>query len=464
MWVPAPPLTLLPNERPEMNLKPLMIVPPLLVGILGYVWMTQPQETVTETPAQMGQAVRFETISTGPITVSATGFGRVAAVREWSAVSQVDGRVSEMVAGLAEGAVVEEGTVLIQIDPTDLELAISKTRANIASAQADLAQIDRQEQNTQSLAEIEQRTFDVAQAEYDRIATLFERGSVTGTARDAAQKTLLAAENSQLNLLNSLALFPAQRASAQATIELRQAELAEAERDLANTTITAPFRGRVSYEAVEVGQFVRTGTSLMTLVATDTFEVVGAFTPGTFGTLVRSALSDEFGAVAQIDATTVIDSLQDTDLSVFVVVDTADGPLRYPARLARFRGEVDNQTGTVGLAVQVDDPLVVDTATRRPPLEIGSFVNVHLDYQPREQAILVPRAIVRLDDAGAPFVYVATPDDTLAIASVVLGPVIGDRVVIQQGLNSGDRIILSAPRPPIQGLPLTLVAVDEASQ
>ncbi len=447
-----------------MNLKPLLIVPPIVLGVLGYLWMTQPQETVAEPQVQMGQAVRFETITEAFITVSAIGYGRVAAVREWSAVSQVDGRISDMVAGLAEGAVVEAGKVLIQIDPTDFELAISKTRANIAAAQAELAQIDRQEQNAKALAEVEQRSFDVAQAEYDRIAALFERGSTTGTARDAAQKALLAAENSRLNLINTLALFPAQRASAQATIELRQAELAEAERGLANTTITAPFRGRVSSEAVEVGQFVRTGTSLMTVVAIDKFEVVGAFTPRTFGTLVRTALDDQLGDIAQIDATTIIDSLQDVDLSVFVVVDVADGTLRYPAQLTRFRGAIDDETGTVGLAVQVDDPLMVNTAERRPPLEIGSFVSVHLGYKPKEQAILIPRAVVRQDDAGAPFVYVATPDDALAIAPVVLGPVIDDKVVIRNGLESDDRIILSAPRPPIEGLPLTLVAPDEASQ
>jgi multidrug efflux pump subunit AcrA (membrane-fusion protein) len=138
--------------------------------------------------------------------------------------------------------------------------------------------------------------------------------------------------------------------------------------------------------------------------------------------------------------------------------------VRYPAELTRFRGTIDDETGTVGLAVRVDDPLLVNTAAQRPPLEIGSFVSVHLESAPTQNAITVPRAVVRQSDAGDPFVYTATAEDQLAIATVDVGPVIGDRIVIQQGLQSGDRIILSAPRPPIEGLPLTLVPSEGASE
>ncbi|WP_299154958.1 efflux RND transporter periplasmic adaptor subunit [uncultured Tateyamaria sp.] len=424
------------------------------------MWMTQPKEDPATPPAEIKQAVRFETVVPAPVVLGAEGFGRVTAVREWSAVSQVDGRVSEMLQGLAIGAVVEAGTLLVQVDQTDFILAISKSEANIAAAEASLNQLTRQEANSRNLMEVEQRSFDVAQAEYDRIQQLFERGTTTGTALDAAKKTLLAAENSMVNLNNALALYPSQRASAQATVALRQAELAEAQRGLANTTISAPFRGRVSSEAVETGQFVRTGTELLKLVAIDQFEVVGAFSPRDFGTLVRGALSDRFSGTGEIDATDVIGFLNEVGIGVFVTVDTANGTVRYPATLTRFRGSIDDATGTVGLAVRVDDPLMVDTTAQRPPLEIGGFVTVRLEAAPADNVITVPRAVVRQDDAGQTFVYMADAQDRLATALVTLGPVVRERVVVSEGLSDRDRVVLSDPRPPIEGLALTMIPQD----
>lgn len=439
-------------------------MPPIALGIVGFMWMTQPREAIEVPKDQVGQAVRYETVTKAPVKLTATGYGRVNPVREWSAVSQVDGRITEILQNLAEGAVVDAGTLLVQIDPKDFELAISKTQANISAAKAGLAEIDRQEENANNLMAVEQRSFDVAQAEFDRIEKLFERGSTTGTALDAAKKTLLAAENSMVNLTNTLALFPTQRATAQANVALREAELREAQRSLENTKITAPFRGRVSSEAVENGQFVRTGNELLSMVAIDRFEVVGAFTPRTFGTLVRAALQAQLANISQLDATQAIARLQDSGASVFVAAEFADGEVRYPATLTRFRGTVDDETGTVGLAVRVDNPLMVDTAVGRPPLEIGTFVSVHLETAPTQAAISIPRAAVRQSDDGTPFVYTAGPDNSLTITPVELGPIIADRVVVSNGLSTGDRLILSTPRPPIEGLPLTLVAVDGASQ
>jgi len=35
-----------------MNLKPLLIIPPIALGILGFMWMTQPKDTVSTVPEE----------------------------------------------------------------------------------------------------------------------------------------------------------------------------------------------------------------------------------------------------------------------------------------------------------------------------------------------------------------------------------------------------------------------------
>ena len=447
-----------------MNLKPLLVVPPIALGIWGFIWMTQPQDKVTVAEEQSKLAVRVMTVAQEPLVLSATGYGRVEAVQSWSAVSQVEGRAQQVLTGLAVGAVVEANDVLIQIDPTDYELEIAKTQANIAAAQATLAELTQQEENTRRLLEIEQRVFEVAQAEFDRIQTLSENGTVTTASLDTQRKSLLADENTLIGLQNTLALYPAQRASAEATLAVRQAELAEAQRGLANTTITAPFRGRISQEAIETDQFVRVGDALLTLDAIDVAEVIGSFQPQSFGSLMRAAVGPQLENVGEIDATRVIQYMEQGNVAAFVELDFADNVARYTAEPQRFRGSIDDETGTLGIAVRVKNPLVSKPQQRTPPLEFGSFVSVVLEVKPDTGIISVPRSIVQQDDSGQPFVYTASADDTLVLAPVTVGAVAGDRIIIDAGLKDGDRVLLSTPRPSVPGLALEIINLDGTDQ
>lgn len=447
-----------------MNFKPLLIVPPIALGVLGYMWMTQPQEVASTPPEETRLAVRVLPITEEPLTLSATGYGRVEPVQSWSAVSQVEGRVLETVENLAIGTVVNAGDLLVQIDPTDYELTIAKTEANIAAAQASLAELNQQEENTRRLLEVEQRVFEVAEAEFERIQTLSANGTATTASLDTAQKSLLNQENALVSLTNTLELYPTQRATAEATLSVRQAELAEARRGLANTTITAPFRGRVAAESIATGQFVRLGNDLLTLEAIDEAEVTGAFQPRAFSSLMLAAVGPQLQNVAEIDATRVIEYMQQGGISAHLELDFAGNDARYPAELVRFRGSVDDETGTLGIAVRLQNPLVSNAQQGRPPLEFGSFVSVVLEASPDLGMITIPRAVLQQDDAGQTYVYLADENDRLALRPVQPGPVIGDQILVTQGLSVGDRVLLSTPRPAVPGLALDVIAVGGADR
>lgn len=447
-----------------MDFKPLLIVPPLALGVLGFMWMTQPESAASAPQEETRLAVRTLTVGEELLTLSATGYGRVEAVRSWSAVSQVEGRVLETFSDLAVGTVVEAGDLLLEIDPTDYDLTIAKTEANIAAAEATLAELAQQEANTRRLLDVEQRVFEVARAEFERIEALSENGTVTPASLDTAQKSLLSQENSLISLTNTLELYPTQRATAEATLAVRQAELAEAQRGRANTTITAPFRGRISAKAVETGQFVRLGNDLLTLDAIDQAEVVGAFQPGSFGNLMRSAVGPQLENMAEIDATRVIEYMTQSGVSAYVELDFAGEVARYPAEPTRFRGAIDSETGTLGIAVRIDDPLVANAPASTPPLEFGSFVSVVLEATPDAGVISVPRAILQQDDSGQPFVYTANAEDRLAVSPVTPGPIAGDRILILDGLESGDRVLLTTPRPSVLGVALAVVEPEASEQ
>lgn len=328
-----------------MNLKPLLILPPLAIGILGFMAMNRAEAPPVETREESRLTVRVTPVEAGPLDVTATGYGRVEAVRNWTAVSQVAGRVIDGLDDLSEGALVDEGTVVLQIDPTDYELAVQKAQANIAAAQAALAELDRMEENSLRLLELEQDILDVAQAEYDRVKGLVDRGSNAVSSLDTAQKTLLAQENAVASITNTLALFPAQRASAEATLAVRQAELAEAERALENTTITAPFRGRISESSVEIGQYVSTGETLLSISGIDAAEIVASFPTSSFGAVALVSIGQTLQDVAEVDSSGIISFLTAAGVTATVQMDIADFSASWDAELVRFRGTIDSDTG-----------------------------------------------------------------------------------------------------------------------
>ena len=444
-----------------MNWKTLLILPPLAFGIGAFALMTggatQPETIAEPKPV----AVRVEDVATQSFVPQITGHGRVAAARSWSALSEVEGRITQMYPDLDEGTIVNAGDLLAQVDRTDYEIAIQKTRSDIAAANASLAELRQSEENTRRLLEIEQRALAVAQDERDRVRTLLERGVSTPANLDTQERALLAQENAVISLSNTVALFPAQIRTAEATLAVREAELVEAERLLEKTAVIAPFRGRVSTAEIEEWQFVRTGNTLVEIDAIDAFEVVAAFQPKAFGSLIAAALDQTEESALPVDASEAVAFFKRVGITARIELDMGDRVAEYAAEIVRFRGTIDDETGAFGIAVQTKDPLVSGNASERPPLSIGAFVSVVLKAPERPNVVTVPRSAVALGADGLPFVYLADAEDRLRTRAVTVGAVDGDRITIKEGLANSDRVILSAPRPPVDGRALAPISVSE---
>lgn len=444
-----------------MNLRPLLIIPPLALALIGFRWMNQTPEVVPTVPEEARLAVRVQQIEPRPVTVTAVGYGRAEPVRDWSAIAEVNGRVTELAEGLAVGQIVEAGAVLVRIDRTDYELERRKVEANIAAVEAQLAELAREEENSRATLEVEERILEVAQAEYDRVASLVGRGTSTQATLDTNQKTLLAQDSAVTRLRNTLALYPAQRQSLEATLDARKADLAEAERALEKTTLTAPFRGRVSEFEVEIGQFVRTGDRLLALDDISAVEITAELQPSSFAPVILTSLGEDIDTETPVDISRAVDMLVGAGVTAEVRSTFAGMDAAWPAEIVRLRGTTDSETGTLGLVVRVTDPLQGRRALNRPPLTVGSFVSVHFSTPPIEGALTVPRSALHYGDDGTPFVYLADADNRLRIAQVDAVQVIGDQVSVLGGLDGSETLVLSDPRPPIVGMALDPIPVGQ---
>jgi len=129
------------------------------------------------------------------------------------------------------GAEVSRGDLLIEIDPTDYQLALEQAEAGLATSMAQKAQADMRLQRAEQLIE----------------------------GKYLSADDLLARETD------------AQVAAAQ--IRLQQAAVATARRSLEKCRILAPFNGVVSSRNGQVGSLVSTGSPLLELFENDRLEL-----------------------------------------------------------------------------------------------------------------------------------------------------------------------------------------------
>lgn len=441
-----------------MNWRILLILPALAIGVFLFRIQVAdgPGEATVEAPPPAPVAVRVRTVEPQPIEISVSGFGRVQPVRTWEAISRVDGRVEEVHPDLAVGTVVAAGDLLVRVDPRDYEIARDRAAANLATAEAQLAELDASEGSLQDQLDLEREIEDVLRGEVERSQTLVERGSVAATTLERARRDLITQQRRVVELENQIALIPVQRRSAEATVRSRQVELEEAERDLSNVLVTAPFEGRVTEASASEGEYVRPGDRLATLDWVGAVEVAAQVQPAQMQqalgllipdlTALPAAILSERGAAEEALAATGVEA---------IVRSTDGASFEWEATIVRTEGAVDSETGTFGIVVRVGDPTVPDPVNRRPPLTTGAFVEVvfRADAAP---ALTLPRSAL-IERDGVMYVYVADGEDRLGRVAIEVRGGVGDEVVVASGLAPGDRVVLAPPRPAILGQALAPV-------
>jgi membrane fusion protein, multidrug efflux system len=206
---------------------------------------------------------------------------------------------------------------------------------------------------------------------------------------------------------------------ARAKVLEAQAALRAAELDLDYTEIYAPVTGKIGRAAYSVGNLVGPDSAVLATIVSQepmyvTFPVSAA--------LILEVQGDS--PTGQIDPSGVVVRLRLPGGSTY----------RHPGRIDFLSNLVDRGTDTLTARAVVPNPerLLVD----------GQFVNVRAEDTARaEPALVVPQAAVQYDQAGS-YVLVVGADDTVEARRVVLGPQQDTGIVVENGLQEGERIIV----------------------
>ena len=327
-----------------------------------------------------------------------TVYGEVRPRVQIDVISEVSGRVTDVSSRFTEGGSVMAGDALLTIEDRDYVVAVSEARARLAARRLELEQ---------ALADA-----------------------------DVAWQQLAREVNP-----SDLALRKPQIAQARAGVQAAELSLSRAESDLSRTKISLPFDARITQTMVDEGQYVGAGRTVASVFSTDVAEV-------------RLPLTD--ADIAALGVPIGFEAPEGAGLPVQLSTDVAGATRRWSGQLVRLDASLDPRTRSTFGTVEVADPF--DVADGDMPMAPGLFVAAEIEGRTLADVLAIPAAGLR---AGGR-VFIMNDDDILEIRSVIVAHATASVAYLSNGINEGDRIIVSPIRNPVAGMALS--AIEEAAE
>jgi membrane fusion protein (multidrug efflux system) len=334
--------------------------------------------------------------------------------------ARVDGFVEKRL--FQVGSDVQAGQVLYVLDVRPYEADVAKAKGDLAQTEANFEFAKRQVALAQAEADLAQAQANLVKANQDveRLQPLVKEDAASQQDLDNALAALQANHANvtakRANVEQNKLSTKAQIASGKAQVESSNALLRTSELNLGYATIRAPISGRIGDSLIQVGGLVtRTSPQPLTnIVPLDPIWVRFKVSEGEYLAYQRRP-----------DRNAQLLALQ------LVLADDIVHP--YPGRIQNTVNQVDPKTGTLELQSTFPNP--------QHNILPGQFGRIRLKINDRKNVLLIPQKAVQ-EMQGLQSVMAVGPDNKVLARNVVTGDRVGERILIEQGLKHGDRIIV----------------------
>ena len=352
----------------------------ILAGLLSTAFLTNGcdrQQTAGAPPQTSSPEVAVMTVAPQSTVLTTELAGRTVPYQVAEVRPQVGGIIEKRL--FTEGAEVEAGEALYQIDSASYRAAYTSAKATLARAEANLSPLKLKKERYADLVKVNA----VSQQDFDDIAAALKQ--------------------------------------AEAEVEADSAALEAARIRLDYTTIKAPISGSIGRSSITTGALVKAeqDQSLATIQQLDPIYVDIAQSSSDL--LRRSLASGQ---------------LKNGEQQSRNVQLTFEDGTAYPhaGRLEFSEVTVEPTTGSVVLRTLFPNPQQL--------LLPGMFVRVNLEEGVNEQAILVPQQGVSRNPSGEALVMLVDAEEKVVPRVIEVSRTIGDQWLVNDGLKPGDRVIL----------------------
>jgi multidrug resistance efflux pump len=185
-------------------------------------------------------------------------------------VSQVAGRVVEINVGKDQE--VQQGDVLLKIDPADYQLAVENAETNLELAGQDIGAGTASVTTAQAKVVEAQANVDHLKAQSKRVYELEKKQIYSKSRGDRARAAVIQAKAQLASARSELEKAKqALGAKGEKNPKIRSAiaQLKKAQIDLSRTTILAPSHGGITNLKIDEGHYASVGAPLMTFIEVD---------------------------------------------------------------------------------------------------------------------------------------------------------------------------------------------------
>lgn len=415
----------------------------LLVSSCGSSANSATASNVNKEPAVIDVTTAAATIVPIPTYVEATG--NLTSDAQTDVAPAVGGKIVEV--NFDIGSYVQQGSVLVRLDPRDAQIRLDQARAQVESGRQAVQQAEsNSEQALANLRQTQARLgvrdgevfqikdfsqvksitaqLELAEKELRRTERLLETGDVSRSIYDqrkSQRDSLLGQlDEARSNAAVAIKAIDTARAAYEASksavgvqraaVANAQTQVAAAQKAVSDTSVLAPISGYISERTADVGEYISPSTpnsKLATIVRTSTLRV-------------RIDVSEQDIAKVATGQGVSVQTSAWPDRNFAGTVVRISPSLNATARTLTVEAEIQNVDGL---------------------LKPGQFATVRITQSKPEPAVMIPvKAVKTVGDTNSVFVV---KDGIARETFVQLGLLENDQIQIKSGVIEGDRVVIS---------------------
>ncbi|WP_425613703.1 efflux RND transporter periplasmic adaptor subunit [Anatilimnocola sp. NA78] len=369
---------------------------------------------------ELVRPVKTLVVTEGEATNTRSFPGKVDAANRVELAFQVPGLLVKL--PVKEGQRVTRGEIVAQLRQEEFEARLKTLQSQLDQSRAALRALlagDRPEERLRREADVRAAEARLANArsEFERNSRLLQSNAAS---RQEFERTEAQYRIAQEDLKGARQLLEIGTIAREEDIDARAAEVrglearvVEANLQLADSTLRAPYDGVIAQRFVEEGQNIAAKSPVVKFQDVDELEVV-----------------------VDVPESVMAANLQSADIIQIEAEFSGVPGVRFPVHVKEIAQRADPTTQTFAVRVGMQAP-------KEQNVLPGMTASVLLSYRRANilgSRILVPIAAVFKDSAGEQIVWVINADSTVTRRPVKVGLVMAGQIEIVEGLKPGERI------------------------
>lgn len=420
------------------------------VLLIGFIAMTslanmkkKPSELAISEPSLQVEALSAEFEE---VPVSLKGYGEVKTLNVVSISPEVSGTVVHVYPNLEAGELIPKGEVIFRIDTRDYKAALQEAAASVAQLENSILSLKKKYEIDQVRLKSIERNAELAGKQYERLRTLFEEDNVgTQSDVDAAEQSYISASDQANEMARTVELYPLEIRESESSLTSARAALSTAKANLERCEIRAPFNGRIKSVSIEEGQFVGSGSEVVTLADDSILEIEVS---------IDSREADKWLCFNNGE-----ESLQTVSSAWFGDLKKVECKVRWTEASSDtyWKGilhrvvDFDANTRTLTVAIRIPAEDAVPENGNSLPLVEGMFCTVEIPGKTLENVVKLPRWSVSYENT----VYMSV-DSRLKTVPVEVARLDSDYAYVSGGIEHGDIVVTTRLVSPLENSLLTI--------